>query len=485
MLTILGSPQRTCQGWTRRQALSAGGAGLFGTSLAPVLAAEPSPRSGSAKSVLFLFLYGGPSQLETFDMKPKASSGIRGPYRSISSRTPDLAICEYLPRLAERSDRYCVIRTVNHPQNDHNGTHYIQTGHPLPPADRGAANVDATDKDWPAFGSVIEYLDHRAAGDRPRAMPSYIYLPKRLGHFAGYDINGQYAGWLGTAYNGVATNISKRAVDDNPYFRDCTDAELDFRISGLDPLPQLTLDRFARREQLREQFDQERRRLEASDSIRGYESSRNQALSLLTSDKIATAFDLRREPDKLRQRYGRNLFGQSVLLGRRLIEAGARFVTVAWDLPVRGDNEGGWDMHAGLSRVMKDHLLPGLDIALSGLLDDLESTGLLDETLVVVVGEMGRTPKFENRGQQDGRDHWSFCFPCVLAGAGIRGGTVYGRSDKDAAWPIDNPVSCEDLACTIYDALGVDPHSFIPDRLGRPVPLIDGGRPLTELFGKT
>lgn len=483
MLSIFGRPQRTCQGWSRRQVLRAGGAGLFGTSLSPVLCAESNgQRTGRAKSVLFLFLYGGPSQLETFDMKPDAAGSIRGPFAPIASRTPDLRICEYLPKLAACSDKYAVIRTVGHPQNDHNGTHYIQTGHPLPPADRGAANVDATDKDWPAFGSVIEYLDQRAAGGKSRIMPSYIYLPKRLGHFAGYDINGQYAGWLGPAYNGIATNIQKRAADDNPYFRDCTDDELDFRIQGLEPQPQLTLDRFARRESLREQFDIERRKLEFTAATRGFDSSRTQAVSLLSSPQIAEAFDLRREPDRLRNQYGRNLFGQSVLLGRRLIEAGARFVTVAWDLAVRGDVMGSWDMHAGLTPVMKQHLLPGLDHSLSALLADMESTGLLDETLVVAVGEMGRTPKFENRGQSDGRDHWSYCFPCLLAGAGVRGGVTYGKSDKDAAWPIENPVSCEDLASTIYEALGIDPHRFIPDKLGRPVSLIEGGRALTELF---
>lgn len=471
--------------WSRREILRAGGAGLFGTSLSRLLAAEASPsgRSGRAKSVLFLFLYGGPSQLETFDMKPDAASTIRGPYQTIPCRTPDMRICEHLPKLAACSDKYAVIRTVNHPQNDHNGTHYIQTGHPLPPAQRGADNVDATDKDWPAFGSVLEYLDQKSAADKPRTMPSYVYVPKRLGHFAGYDINGQYAGWLGPGYNGIATNINKRAANDNPYFRDCTDDELDFRIQGLDPQPQLTLDRFARRELLRQQIDAERRRLEAAASVRGYDSSRNQAISLLTSPQIADAFDLRREPDKLRDLYGRNLFGQSVLLGRRLIEAGARFVTVAWDLAVRGDVMGSWDMHAGLTTVMKQHLLPGLDASLSALLADMEATSLLDETLVMAVGEMGRTPKFENRCQSDGRDHWSYCFPCVLAGAGIRSGITYGKSDRDAAWPIENAVSCEDLAATVYEALGIDPHGFIPDKLGRPVSLIDGGRPLTELFG--
>jgi hypothetical protein len=485
MITIMGRARRVCDGITRRQLLGIGAAGLFGLSYPKVLAAGAAPPRGAAraKSVLFVFLYGGPSQLETFDMKPDAPSTIRGPFRPIVARTPGMRICEHLPLLAARSNRFCVLRTLNHPQNDHNGTHYIQTGQPLLPAQRGAANVDATDRDWPSFGSVIQYLDQRTVRRAP-AFPGYVFLPKRLGHFAGYDINGQYAGWLGSAYNAVATDIGKRHSGDNPYFRECTDTDLDFRLAGAAPLPGLTLERFGRRESLLEQFNAGRQELDESPAVRHLSSVRARALALLTSTKVGAAFDIRREPDRLRDRYGRNLFGQSLLMGRRMIEAGARFVTVVWDLPVRGDNEGGWDMHAGLERVMKHHLLPGLDKGLSGLLDDLHSRGLLDETLVVVAGEMGRTPRFENRGAQDGRDHWSYCFPCLLAGAGIRGGITFGRSDKDAAWPADQPVSPEDLACTLYHALGIDPHAqSLRDKQDRPVAPVNGGRTLAELFG--
>ncbi len=197
---------------------------------------------------------------------------------------------------------------------------------------------------------------------------------------------------------------------------------------------------------------------------------------------MRAALDVRRERDTLRDRYGRHLFGQSLLVGRRLVEAGARFVTVLWDNGVRGESRAGWDSHEGLTPILKNHLLPGLDQSLTALLDDLADRGLLDETLVVCLGEIGRTPMFQNRGHQDGRDHWSFCFPCVLAGAGVRGGVAYGKSDRDAAYPSDQPVSPEDLACTIFDALGIDPHGAIADRQGRPVPLVDGGRPLRELF---
>jgi hypothetical protein len=483
MLTLLSNPRQTCDGLTRRELLQVGGAGMLGLSFPQLLAAENtvSPLVAKAKSVIFVFLYGGPSQLETFDMKPDAPSTIRGPFRPIASKTPGLRICEHLPRLAERSDKYCVVRTVNHPQNDHNGTHFIQTGRPMLPANRGADNVNAVDSDSPAFGSVISYLDSQAAKS-PRPFPSYVYLPRLLGHFAGYDINGQYAGWLGKAYNPMATRIKKRDAADNPFYRDCTDEELDFRLSGLDLLPGITLDRLDQRRSLLDQLTAERRRFDQSAAAHQYSDLQQRVMSLLSSEKIAQAFDIRREKPELRDKYGRNLFGQSMLMGRRMIEAGARFVTVAWDLAVRGDVCGSWDMHSCLERVMKNHLLPGLDLGFSALLDDLSERGLLDETLIFVAGEMGRTPKFQNRGSQDGRDHWTYCFPCLFAGAGTRGGTMYGESDRDAAYPASHPVSPADLAATIYERLGISPDLRIPGPQGRPVPLVEDGRALREIF---
>jgi hypothetical protein len=432
------------------------------------------PRKARAKSVLFLFLFGGPSQLETFDLKPDAPSGIRGPFRPIASRTPELRICEHLPRLAQMSDRFCVVRTITHRHNDHNACHYIQTGHPMPPAPRGAAGVDATDRDWPAIGSVVEYLDQHAAGRKQRTVPSYIYLPNRLGHIQGYNRLGQYAGWLGKAYNALATTIRKRGPGDNPYFRPCADDELDFRIDGLATDPGLTLDRLDRRRSLLAQFDCQRRGLFVGNGTT-HDQMRERAFELLTSERIRTALDLRREPAALRDRYGRHLFGQATLMGRRMLEAGARFVTVLWDAP----DGYSWDSHVHSADVQR-YLLPGLDQTLSALLDDLQGRGLLDETLVVCLGEIGRTPQGT---AQWGRGHWSYCFPAVLAGAGVRGGIIYGRSDRDAAYPIDQPVSPEDLAATLFEALGLDPHGCITDRQGRPVALVDGGRPLRELLG--
>ena len=482
MLTIQGSPKQLCNGFSRRDLLQAAGAGLLGTSLSSLLVAEDSgavvrPR---AKSVMFLFLFGGPSQLETFDMKPDAPIGIRGPYKPTASRTPGLMICEKLPKLAAMSDRFAVIRTMTHPHNDHNACHYIQTGHPLPPAPRGAAMVDATEKDWPAMGSVVEYLDQQADRNRPptqrRDFPSYVYLPNPLGHIQGYDRSGQYAGWLGRSFNPLATRIEKRDKDDNPYFRDCIDSELDFRIQGLDVQADLTLDRTVRRVSLLEQFDTARRQLDRVGRVEEYGRVQARAVDLVTSEKMRAAFDIRRESAGLRDRYGRHLFGQSALMGRRMLEAGARFVTVLWDCP----DGYSWDSHTGSHDVGK-HLLPGLDQTLSALLTDMNDRGLLEETLVVCVGEMGRTPKPDTAAW--GRGHWSHCFPAVLAGAGIRGGITYGTSDKDAAFPAEHPVSPETLSATIFHALGIVPEARIYDAFGRPVPVVGGGQPLVDLFG--
>lgn len=335
MLQLLGRTHRYCGGLSRRDVLHAAGAGLLGVGLPRVWAAEqiaPTHRA-RAKSVLFMFLFGGPSQLETLDMKPEAPEGIRGPFKPIASRTPELLVCEHLPQMAQISDRFAVVRTVTHPQNDHNACHYIQTGRPMPIAPRGAAGVDATDKDWPAIGSVVEYLDQRAAGELLPEMPSYVYVPNRLGHIQGYDRLGQYAGWLGRGYNALATEIRKRDGIDNPYFRECSDEELDFRLKGLEPQTDMTLDRLNSRLSLLEQFDAARRTIDRCAATADLGRMRERALALLTSPRIREAFDIRQEPAKLRDRYGRRLFGQSALLGRRLIEAGARFVTVLWDCP--------------------------------------------------------------------------------------------------------------------------------------------------------
>ena len=483
MLTINGRMPRVCEPIgrhvSRRALLQVGGAGLLGLSLPRVLSAEAaSPNlKGRAKSVIFMFLFGGPSQLETFDMKPDAPAKIRGPFKPIASRTPGLLIGELLPRTAAISDKLCVIRTMTHTYNDHSTAgHYMQTGHPWHVPIGGGFN--ATPRDWPAIGSIVEYLGQRAPGGLNRELPSYAVVPNSLGRLEEYSIPlkrpGEYAGWLGRGYDPLTTRVDKRDAKDNPYFRECTDDELNYQIAGLAPQKELTLDRLDQRRSLLAQFDDELRAADAGRSVASFDRHRARAWSLVTSTKTRQALDIRQEPADLRDKYGRNLFGQSTLMARRLVEAGVRFATVHWEA-VDGYS---WDSHVHSDDVQK-HLIPGLDNALATLIGDLEQRGMLDETLVVCLGEMGRTPAASDRW---GRGHWSTLFPAVLAGAGIRGGVVYGSSDKDAGYPIDKPVKPEDLAATIYHALGIDPHLQVPDAQGRPVNVVDGGRALTELF---
>jgi hypothetical protein len=476
MLSISSNGPRVCSGLSRRRLLEAGGAGLFGMSLQRVLAAEETQRRPArARSVIFLLLFGGPSQLETFDMKPDAPEAVRGPFRPIPCRTPGLLMCEHLPRLARISDRYCVIRTMTHDFNDHSGGgHYIQTGHrwhvPI------GGGFSPTPNDWPSIGSVVEYTEQRRHGGSSD-LPAYAVLPNSLGRLqeAGqYPRPGEHAGWLGRAYNPLTTAVDKRDLQDNPYWRDCTDEELRFQIAGQSSAAEVRLDRLQRRRGLLEQFDAERRRLD-DEGTASFDRLRQRALGLVCSERTREALNIRAEPDRVRERYGRHLFGQSCLMARRLVEAGVRFVTVHYDCC----DGYSWDSHVHSDDV-KRHLLPTTDQAAAALIEDLSERGLLDETLVVMLGEMGRTPKANSRW---GRDHWSTLFPAVVAGGGVRGGICYGRSDAEAAYPAEHPVTPEDLAATLYKALGIDPELHVPDAEGRPVRLIEGGRPVSAIFG--
>ncbi|MCA9203989.1 MAG: DUF1501 domain-containing protein [Planctomycetales bacterium] len=477
MLTILGRPRQTCDRASRREVLQAGGAGLLGLSLPKLLAAEAasSELRPRAKSVIFLLLFGGPSQLETFDMKPDAPEQIRGPFRPIASHTPELLVSDHLPNTAARSDKYCVIRTMSHSFNDHSGGgHYMQTGRrwhvPI------GGGFSPTPKDWPSMGSIVEYLDQQRRG-LAQPLPAYMVLPNSLGRLqqAGqYPRPGEHAGWLGQRFNPLTTQIDKKSLTDNPYWRDCSDEELTFQIAGMAARDGVTLDRLHGRQSLLEQYNDQRRLADRLAVTSNFDAFRQRAFALVTSEKTREALNIRRESDALRDRYGRHLFGQSCLMARRLVEAGVRFVTVHYDC-VDGYS---WDSHRNSDDVKK-HLLPTFDQAYAALLDDLDQRGLLDETLVVATGEMGRTPKANANW---GRDHWSTLFPVVLAGGGVIGGRVYGKSDKDAAYPIENRVTPEDLAATIYHALGISPEFRVLNAENRPTPIVEGGKPVTPLW---
>lgn len=493
MLTILGDAHAACNGVSRRRVLQAAGAGLLGLSLPRLLAAQerqsalqrqagqehlglsPSARPPRAKAVIFMLLFGGPSQLETFDLKPEAPEKIRGPFKPTACRTPGLLICEHLPKLAAISDKFTVIRTMTHSFNDHSGGgHYIQTGRRWHIPIGGGFNQ--TPNDWPSIGSVVEYLSQRQPGGLSRPMPSYAVTPNRLGRLeqqGQYIRPGEYGGWLGRAYNGLTTRVDKKDDKDNPYWRDCSDDELTFEIEGLAPAKELTLDRLNGRASLLAQFDEQRRTFDARKAGE-FDRFRERAAALVTSPLARTALDIRQEPAASRDRYGRHLFGQAALMARRLVEAGVKFVTVHYE----ACDGYSWDSHLN-SKDVQHRLLPTFDQAAATLIADLDERGLLEETLVVALGEMGRTPQ---ANAEWGRGHWSTNFSALLAGAGVHRGGLYGRSDKEAAYALEDAVTPEDLAATIYDALGIDHELRLPDAQGRPVQIVDNGRPVREIF---
>jgi hypothetical protein len=499
MLRILGSPKHVCSGWTRREMLQAGALGFFGLGLSDFLRladlqaapSSPSPKSfGRARSCILLHLYGSPSQLETFDMKPDAPPEIRGELKPIRSSLPGLDVCELLPNLAKVMDRCTVVRSMTHPYPIH-GVAYTLTG--VPHIDIPMELNPHDPRHWPFVGSVVAHLAQRAGKKESRPVPDNIALPfpfssQRIGEVARA---GPYAGFLGTAYNpiwtefqggatrGVVKTLQEQHVDVRDPYLGIT-PESRFELANATRLPvDITLDRLNRRASLVQQFDRARRDLDQSSAGRSLDRYREMALSLIGSEKIRTALDLAREPLGLRATYGMTLFGQACLAARRLVEAGSRFVTVFWD--EYGLAGSGWDTHWDHYPRMKDELLPGLDRAWAGLIADLDARGLLEETLVLCVSEHGRTPKIQN-AKGGGRDHWSQAYSCLFAGGGVARGRVVGKTDKDAGTVVNQPVSPKDILATLYHLMGIDQHTTIPDRTGRPVPLVSDGQLVTEML---
>jgi hypothetical protein len=489
MLRVLGSPKRLCDGLTRRDLLWAGGLSLFGLGLSDYLRlaeaqAATDPRVGKsfgrAKSCILLYLYGSPSQLETFDMKPDAPVEIRGEFKPIRSRLPGLDVCELLPHTAQVMDRVTVVRSVTHPYPIH-GVAYALTG--VPAIDVPMELNPHDGRHWPFIGSVVDYLTRRA-GSRPD-VPHNVALPFPFSSQRSGEVHraGPYAAFLGGAYNPVWTTFHGKATRTivktlqerklevaEPYVGVTPDSR--FELASATDLPaDLTLDRLNRRRALAEQFDRARRDLEQTGAGRSFDRYREMAYGLIGSDKVRAALDLGREPRKVRESYGLTVFGQAALAARRLVEAGSRFVTVFWD--EYGLAGSGWDTHWEHYPRMKDELLPGFDRAFAGLIQDLDARGLLDETLVLVLSEHGRTPKLKNTNG-GGRDHWSRVYSAVLAGGGVARGRVVGRSDKIAGEVAERPVSPKDLLATTYHLLGLDPHTTLTDRTNRPLPLVEG-----------
>jgi hypothetical protein len=484
MLRILGSVRRLCDGWTRREMLRAGGLSAFGLGWADLLRLQEAQASapararhgsfGRARACILLYLYGAPSQLETFDLKPDAPADVRGQFRPAATSVPGLRICEHMPRTARLMHMTTLVRSMSHPFNIHSAA-YTLTGTPTTDIPMELNPRDA--RHWPFFGSVLDYLQARRAGGRARPeVPLSVALPWRFSSRAEpFRRGGPFGGFLGAGYDPAWAEFDGEATRGDPYLGVTPRGRFQFGPPGT----AVDLDALGRRRSLLQQFERQRPALDAA-ALRGYDRQQSMVFSLLASPRFRRALDLEAEPAALREAYGMTLFGQGALAARRLIEHGVKLVTVIWD-EYREANSA-WDTHVRQETRLRDELLPGFDRAYAALLTDLEARGLLDETLVVCVSEHGRTPRLNNE-PGGGRDHWSQAYCGLFAGGGVRRGAVLGASDRIAAFPREHPVSPKDVLCTIYHLLGVDPHeTHLQDRQGRPLPLVPEGRVLPGLL---
>lgn len=454
-------PHRHAIGLNRRELLQVGYSGLLGLGLTSILGgigrASASSAKARVKSVVLIFQTGAPSHLDTFDLKPEAPVEIRGTFTGADTKVPGMRFSEHLPGLAARADKLAIVRSMTHnvPSHEH-GTHMMLTGiDKMPP---GATHM-ASRSDWPCYASGLDFLRPRTDG-----VPSGVMLPTWLNN--GYGFSGQTAGILGPKYD--PWHIKK---DPN---------EAGFRVDEVNLPPGLDVEGVGRRRGLLAEVDRQTSMMERAGASGGFSAIQDKAFTMLTSGKVKKAFEIEKEDPKTRDRYGRHMFGQSLLLARRLVQAG---------VPIVQANMGHmnqWDTHTNNCETLKTHLLPPLDRGVSAFLDDLETFGLLDSTLVIMVGEFGRTPKIgqssvNDPNQKTGRDHWAGVFSAMFAGGGVRGGQVIGKSDKIAAYPATRGYYPSDLGATIYSVLGIDPESEVRDQLGRPL-AISRGEPIAPLF---
>jgi hypothetical protein len=413
------------------------------------------------KSLIFLNLYGGPSQIDMWDMKPLAPVDYRGEFQPIRTSVPGTFCCEHMPRMAALAQHYSVIRTLHHTCRNHQPAGcWLLTG--VNPGSDNAAQLRPRPDDPPALGSLAV----RMAPVPHAGVPPFIMMPARLND-QGSAFRGQTAGWLGSAYDPLLIQQDPNSPT--------------FRLDGFEQQQGEWLDRLGRRRDLLRAL--ERTPLTRDNSSRAMGQFQERAFELIASRQGQSAFDLSREPERIRERYGRTRFGQGCLLARRLIEAGARVVTVS-DCTAVGHHE--WDTHQGNFTKLRRELLPRLDQVYSALLEDLLARGMLEDTVVFLGGEFGRTPRvgqvFSTAGaNRDGRDHYPNCFSALLAGGRTRPGIVHGVSDSKAAFPSRDPVSIEDLAATLFAAMGLDVHQSLTTRENRPVPLTHG-RPVEALL---
>ncbi|MSR57593.1 MAG: DUF1501 domain-containing protein [Planctomycetaceae bacterium] len=474
MFSIHDRGYRLCDGITRRELLRVGGLTTLGLSLPTLLGAKALARPlaadesgsatfGRAKNVIYLWLQGGPPQHETFDPKPEAPAEIRGEFSPIATNVPGIQFSELLPRTAAIADKLAIVRSLSTHSDLHDASGYwILTGYKY--LGRESRQIDRP-RDWPYLGSVIRRLAPSPT------LPSYtsVWLPDVMRLNDNVQPAGQTAGFLGVGWD------PQRVI--------CDPSDPNFQIEGLTLPAEIPALRLASRQSLLSQVERHFEAVERGPTVGEFDRQTNEAFGLLTSGQARQAFDLSRETPATRERYGRHKWGQCVLLARRLVEAGARLVHVNW--PREGGDEAVnnpmWDTHAQNADRLQDVLCPQFDVTFTALIDDLDQRGLLAETLVVVIGEFGRTPKINSQG---GRDHWGHVFSFALAGAGIRGAQVYGSSDKHGAYPRDGRLEPQDLTATILHLLGIGHQATFPDATGRPYHATFG-EPIAALLGSS
>ncbi|WP_439624841.1 DUF1501 domain-containing protein [Gemmata sp.] len=445
---------------SRRSALRVGGAGLFGMSFPRFLEAAEKPRArlkASAKAVIFLHQWGGPGQQETFDPKPDAPDNVRGWYGATKTKLPGVLFGEKIPKLAAMADQFTVVRCLQHNMKNHNSAGYYSLTGVAPPTDDQRLR-DSLEL-FPAYGSIVDKLAPTAKG-----ASTFVSFPHVIAD--GSITPGQHASFLGKGHNPLFVNQDPNKPD--------------FKLPELTLPANLNVERLESRRDILKLIDEQAELLETSLVAQGLDESYQKAVAMLTSPRFKQAFDLTREDKRTRAAYGDTTYGQSCLLARRCVEAGAKFVNVYFSRAIGGKGQG-WDYHGFNKENVPDRLqelLPMTDQTLPALLNDLTDRGMIDDVLVVWVGEFGRTPRISSNG---GRDHWPQCYSAVLAGGGAKKGFVYGASDKIGAYATTGQARPEDLAATMFAALGIDPDTEITDKLNRPLP-ISRGVPLRELF---
>lgn len=456
------SEERQSAWLSRRQLMRIGGLGAFGLNLARLFQSEASAADGASPSVsagrlrhcMVIYFYGGPSQLDTWDLKPNAPPEVRGEFHPIATTAPGVHIGEHLPRCARVMHKMAIVRSLHHAMRNHNSAAVEALCGRTPLG--GDAELLADDgNSFPCYGAVVS----RQLPRLPE-VPPHIALPHVMYNVV--KLPGQIAGFLGAAYN--------------PFQVTRDPNEPNFRVDELVLPADLSLNRLDSRQALLAIIDRQTARAERSVAERAMNIYQERALQLLRSQRVRQAFDLSRETGQLRERYGRNRLGQSLLLARRLVQAGVRFVNV--NDKIHNGQLANWDSHQNNFARLKDDLLPPADQALATLIEDLDERGLLESTLVVALAEFGRTPLINRNA---GRDHWPDCFSIVLAGGGVRGGAVYGSSDRIGAHPASDPVTPGDLAATLYWRFGINPATEVRDVIGRPFRLAEG-QPLRRLF---